>query len=188
MILYKDFFILTAFAITELKNSWGELFLSCNAVTGIQIISENLFSACTTLCCEGNDISGDGGKLVSTTPTAHMSKKDALEIKKFSQRIWCTNRLLWHTNSDFYGMRTPTFMPHEPFLMGVGVVFNTIGQKNYYIINLASILDVKITLHFQKLIPTDECNVIVVFQPLGKQPGIHRPELHLRGIIQPFLM
>ena len=31
---------------------------------------------------------------------------------------------LWHTNSDFYGIRTPTFMPYEPFLLGVGVVFN----------------------------------------------------------------
>ena len=33
-------------------------------------------------------------------------------------------RLLWHTNSDFYGIQTPTFMPYEPFLLGVGVVFN----------------------------------------------------------------
>ena len=34
------------------------------------------------------------------------------------------NRLLfWHTNSDFYGVRTPTFIPYEPFLLGVGVVF-----------------------------------------------------------------
>ena len=38
--------------------------------------------------------------------------------------MWCTNRLLWHTNSDFYGVRTPPFMPYEPFLLGVGVVFN----------------------------------------------------------------
>ena len=30
---------------------------------------------------------------------------------------------LWHANSDFYGIRTPTFMPYEPFLLGVGVVF-----------------------------------------------------------------
>ena len=27
----------------------------------------------------------------------------------FSQRTWCTNRLLWHTNSDFYGIRSPDF-------------------------------------------------------------------------------
>ena len=33
-------------------------------------------------------------------------------------------QLLWHTNSDFYGIRTPTFTPYEPFLLGVGVVFN----------------------------------------------------------------
>ena len=38
--------------------------------------------------------------------------------------MWSTNRLLWHTNSDFYGIRTPLFMPYEPFLLGVGVVFN----------------------------------------------------------------
>ena len=24
----------------------------------------------------------------------------------------------------FYGIRTPLFMPYEPFLLGVGVVFN----------------------------------------------------------------
>ena len=24
----------------------------------------------------------------------------------------------------FYGIRTPPFMPYEPFLLGVGVVFN----------------------------------------------------------------
>ena len=33
-------------------------------------------------------------------------------------------RLLWDTNSDFYGIRTPTFMPCEPLLLGMGVVFN----------------------------------------------------------------
>ena len=38
--------------------------------------------------------------------------------------MWCTNRLLRHTNSDFYGIRTPPFMPYEPFLLGVGVAFN----------------------------------------------------------------
>ena len=39
--------------------------------------------------------------------------------------MWWTNRLLWHTNSDFYGVQTPPkFMPYEPFLLGVGVVFN----------------------------------------------------------------
>ena len=38
----------------------------------------------------------------------------------FTERIWCTNRLLWHTNSAFYGIRTPTFMPHEPFSLGGG--------------------------------------------------------------------
>ena len=27
--------------------------------------------------------------------------------------MWCTNRLLWHTSSDFYGVRTPLFMPYE---------------------------------------------------------------------------
>ena len=79
-------------------------------------------------------------KTILTTPTPHISKnmlpKHAIkwgrmaqkssEIKGFSQRMWCTNRLLWHTNSDFYGIRTPTFMPYEPFLLGVGVVFNVL--------------------------------------------------------------
>ena len=46
----------------------------------------------------------------------------SLEIKGFSQRMWCTNRLLWHTNSDFYGIRIPTFTPYEPFLLGVGYI------------------------------------------------------------------
>ena len=45
-------------------------------------------------------------------------------MKGLPQRMWCTNRLLWHTDSDCYGIRTPTFMPYEPFLLGVGVVFN----------------------------------------------------------------
>ena len=31
-------------------------------------------------------------------------------------------RLLWHTNSDFYGIQTPAFVPYEPFLLGVCVV------------------------------------------------------------------
>ena len=48
----------------------------------------------------------------------------SLEIKGLSQRIWCTNRLLWHTNSNFYGIQTPPFMLYEPFLLGVGVAFN----------------------------------------------------------------
>ena len=43
--------------------------------------------------------------------------------------MWCTNRLLWHTNSDFYGVRTPLFMPYEPFLLGVGVVFDLLKQQ-----------------------------------------------------------
>ena len=52
----------------------------------------------------------------------------SLEMKGLSQRMWCTNRLLWHTNSDFYAIRTPPpFMPYEPFLLGVGVVFNLLN-------------------------------------------------------------
>ena len=43
--------------------------------------------------------------------------------------MWCTNRLLWHTNSDFYGIRTPTLTPYEPFLLGVGVVFNILNMS-----------------------------------------------------------
>ena len=43
--------------------------------------------------------------------------------------MWCRNRLLWHTNSGFYGIRTPTFMPDEPFLLGVGVVFNILRNS-----------------------------------------------------------
>ena len=74
-------------------------------------------------------------KIILTTPTPHISKKYApkichgmrgrmalksLELKGLSQRMWCTNRLLWHTNSDFYGIRPPTFVPYEPCLLGVG--------------------------------------------------------------------
>ena len=51
----------------------------------------------------------------------------SLEIKGLSQRMWCTNRLLWHTNSHFYRIRTPTFTPYEPFLLGVGVIFNLLN-------------------------------------------------------------
>ena len=51
----------------------------------------------------------------------------SLETKGLSQRMWCTNRLLRHMNSDFYGIRTPAFMPYEPFLLGVGVVFNLLN-------------------------------------------------------------
>ena len=72
-------------------------------------------------------------KTILTTPTPHISKIYApnichkmrgrmayksFEIKGLSQRIWCTNRLLWHTNSNFYGIRTPTVMPYEPFFIG----------------------------------------------------------------------
>ena len=75
-------------------------------------------------------------KIILTTPTPHISKKYApkichkmrgrmayksLEIKGLSQRMWCTNRLLRRTNSDFYGVRgPPPFMPYEPFLLGWG--------------------------------------------------------------------
>ena len=36
---------------------------------------------------------------------------------------------LWHTDSDFYAIQTPTFMPYEPFLLGVGVVFNILSRE-----------------------------------------------------------
>ena len=39
-------------------------------------------------------------------------RKNPLQIKGLSQRMWCTNRLLWHTNSDFYGIRTPPLLCH----------------------------------------------------------------------------
>ena len=55
----------------------------------------------------------------------------SLEIKGFSQIMWCTNRLLWRTNSDFYGIRTPPFMAYEPFLLGVGVVFNLLKKCHF---------------------------------------------------------
>ena len=89
-------------------------------------------------------------KIILTTPTPPISSKkydpkicrrmrgsypvkDTLERKGLSQRMWCTNRLLWHTNSDFYGIRTPPVMPYEPFLLGVGVVFNllTIASQGF---------------------------------------------------------
>ena len=43
--------------------------------------------------------------------------------------MWCTNRLLWHTNSDFHGIRTPTFTPYEPVFIGLGVVFNILKVR-----------------------------------------------------------
>ena len=36
----------------------------------------------------------------------------------------------------------------------------------------------KTTLHFKNWAPNDWFNVILVFQALAKQPGIHHPELH----------
>ena len=82
-------------------------------------------------------------KAILTTPTPHISNKydpkichrmrghvaqKSLEIKELAQRMRCRSRLLWHTNSDFYGIRTPTFMPHEVFFCrGVGVVFNMLS-------------------------------------------------------------
>ena len=33
---------------------------------------------------------------------------------------------LWHTNPDSYAIRTPTFMPYEPILLGMGAVFNVL--------------------------------------------------------------
>ena len=51
----------------------------------------------------------------------------SLEIKGLSQRMWCTNRLLWHMNCDFYSIRIPTFTLYEPFYCGCGVVFNMLS-------------------------------------------------------------
>ena len=34
---------------------------------------------------------------------------------------------LMHTNPDFYGIWTPALMPHEPNLLGMGLVFNPVG-------------------------------------------------------------
>ena len=73
---------------------------------------------------EGNG-AGPVLKTISTTPNPRSAKdvpskdaikwgvgcrKKSLEITGPSQRIWCTN-------SDFYGIRTPTFMPFEPRLL-----------------------------------------------------------------------
>ena len=72
-------------------------------------------------------------KIILTTPTPHISKKydpkichkmrgrmayKSLEIKGLSQRMWCTNRLLRHTNSDFYGVRTPLLCHMNRFYWG----------------------------------------------------------------------
>ena len=64
-------------------------------------------------------------KTILTTPTPHICKKDAPKI------VWHKSRL---TSREFYrkygirtqkyGIRTPPFMPYEPFLLGVGVFFN----------------------------------------------------------------
>ena len=42
-------------------------------------------------------------------------------------------------------------------------------------------MDVNHYIPFPKF-TNDWCNVILVFQALGKQPGTHRPELHYREI------
>ena len=41
---------------------------------------------------------------------------------------------MWSTNSDCYGIRAPTFVPYEPFLLGVGVVFNILKVKSVRIL------------------------------------------------------
>ena len=51
-------------------------------------------------------------------------RKESSEIKGLPQRMWCRNRLLWHTNSDFYGIRAPPFYAIWTVLLGVGVVFS----------------------------------------------------------------
>ena len=51
----------------------------------------------------------------------HMAQK-SLKIKGFLQKIWQTNPKNWHTNH-------PLFMPHEPFLLGVGGGLQFVEQR-----------------------------------------------------------
>ena len=56
--------------------------------------------------------------------------------------------------------------------------------EHFYIVDLETLLDAKNTmcnrLHIQKVIANNLCNVILVSQALGKQPGIHSPQLYCR--------
>ena len=73
-------------------------------------------------------------KHVRQPPPPHVSKKPTIyDIK--CRVVWRKKRLpfckvkgasqiLWHMNPEFYGIQTPTFMPREPILLGIGVVFN----------------------------------------------------------------
>ena len=69
-------------------------------------------------------------KIVLTTPTPHICKKYAPKyaiqrgsvwhkIKRFLQKVWHMDPKIWHTN--------PPFMPYEPFLWGVMVVFHLLN-------------------------------------------------------------
>ena len=74
-------------------------------------------------------------KAILTTPTPHICKTYA---PKYTIQ-WGS---VWHKSSsesrDFYrkygirtpkyGIRTPSFMPYEPFLLGVGVVFYLLSR------------------------------------------------------------
>ena len=78
-------------------------------------------------------------KIILTTPTPHISKNMTPKYAIKWGVVWRTNPLKWRdfhrecgARTDFHGIRTPTFMayetppfmPNEPFLLGVGVVFN----------------------------------------------------------------
>ena len=122
-------------------------------------------------------------KIILTTPTPHITKKydpkichkmrgrmayTSLEIKGLSQRMWCTNRLLWHTNSDFYGIRTPTFTPYEPFLLGVGVVFNIKRIRRFLFSSL------------QQQNQAETCNIRLFFRARSMPRSRAELEMHKR--------
>ena len=69
---------------------------------------------------------------MSTTPTPASAKKMSQTHVGLVWRKSCSAsaketdepRLSRHTNPDFHGIQTSTFMPYGPILLGMGVVFN----------------------------------------------------------------
>ena len=117
-------------------------FVRCTDGTSVEVATVNAGRTSHSNKLKRKSLDTLGEEKGLTAPTPHISKKYApkichkmrghmaqksLEIKGLSQRMWYTNRLLRQTNSDFYGIQTPTFTPYEPFLLGVGVVFNILS-------------------------------------------------------------
>ena len=77
------------------------------------------------------------GEAISTAPNPHISQKHVPKIDAITRRVlWREYSLpFWEfhrecgVRTDFYGIRTPTFAPYEPNLLGVVVVCNMLSRK-----------------------------------------------------------